>query len=391
LLAFLMMPDCRLVLQKAARFEDLFLTRLQRRNELVNRITKVWIMALVAAGAATGCKPKPAGGSGMGGMPAIQVVAVDAKLQPVTESLSLVGTITPKEMVEIKAETDGIVQDINFKEGQRVEQGQLLVSLDETKSAAALAQVEANLKLSEANFERAKQLFKDKLVSQQEYEQSAATHAVNQASVDLQRRLLKDARINAPFGGIVGARQISPGQVIARSMVLTWLVDLDTVKVEVNVPERYLQELKVGRSLEFTVAAFPAEKFHGEVYFVSPQVNENLRTALIKARIANPDHKLLGGMFASLELTLKVRDSAIVIPEPAIMSNGDNFSVFVVDKDGNAQLRPIQVGLRLAGKAEVLKGLNAGDKVVVEGVQKLRPGGPVKLSPPEAAAPYVQN
>ena len=73
------------------------------------------------------------------------------------------------------------------------------------------------------------------------------------------------------------------------------------------------------------------------------------------------------------------------------MSNGDNFSVFVVDKDGNAQVRPIQVGIRLAGKAEVLKGLNAGDLVVVEGVQKLRPGGPVKLSPPEAAAPYAQN
>src|SRR5262249_43066002 len=216
-------------------------------------------------------------------------------------------------------------------------------------------------------------------------------HAVSQASVDLQRRLLKDARVNAPFGGIVGARQISPGQVITRSMVLTWLVDLDTVKVEVNVPERYLQELKVGRPLEFSVAAFPSEKFHGEVYFVSPQVNETLRTALIKARIGNADHKLRGGMFASLDLTLRVRDSAIVIPEPAIMSNGDNFSVFIVDKAGNAQVRPIQVGIRLAGKAEILKGLSAGDLVVVEGVQKLRPGGPVKLSPPEAAAPYAMN
>ena len=118
---------------------------------------------------------------------------------------------------------------------------------------------------------------------------------------------------------------------------------------------------------------------------------EDFDPALVKALIPNPDAKLRGGMFASLELTLRVRDSVIVIPEPAIMSNGDNFSVFVVDKDGKAQVRPIQVGLRLPGKAEVLKGLNAGDKVVVEGIQKLRPGGPVKLAPPEAAAPYVKS
>ena len=143
--------------------------------------------------------------------------------------------------------------------------------------------------------------------------------------------------------------------------------------------------------MEFSVAAFPGEKFKGEVYFISPQINENLRTALVKARIPNPDAKLRGGMFASMDLTLQVRDSAIVIPEPAIMSNGDNFSVFVVDKDGNAQIRPIQVGLRLAGKAEILKGLHAGEKVVVEGVQKLRPGAPVKLAPAEAAAPYNQG
>jgi len=335
------------------------------------------------------CKPKPGAGGQGGGMPPIQVVAVEAKLQPVTESLSLVGSIAPNEMVEIKTETDGIVEEINLKEGERVEKGQLLVKLDETKLAATVAQAEANLKLSEANFERAKQLFKDKLISQQEYDQAASIHAVNQASVDLQRRQLKDARVLAPFAGIVGARQISPGQVIMRNTILTWLVDLDTVKVEVNVPERYLQQLNIGRPLEFSVAAFPGEKFRGAVYFVSPQISENLRTALVKARIPNAEHKLRGGMFASLDLTLQVRESAIVIPEPAIMSNGDNFSVFIVDKDGNAQVRPIQVGIRLAGKAEVLKGLTAGEMVVVEGIQKLRPGGPVKLAPPEAAAPYA--
>jgi membrane fusion protein (multidrug efflux system) len=342
---------------------------------------------LMAAPFFSGCKKQQAVQGGF----AVQVVAVEAKQQPVTESLSLVGSVAANEMVEIKSETEGIIQEVLFEEGQHVEKGQLLLRLDETKLAAALAESESNFKLSQANFERAKQLLSDKLISQQEFDQASATFNLNQATLELKRRQLKDARIYAPFEGIVGARNVSPGQVITKETVLTRLVDLDPVKVEVNVPERFLQQLKVGQPLEFSVAAFPGEKFKGEVYFISPQINENLRTALVKARIPNPDAKLRGGMFASMDLTLQVRDSAIVIPEPAIMSNGDNFSVFVVDKDGNAQIRPIQVGLRLAGKAEILKGLHAGEKVVVEGVQKLRPGAPVKLAPAEAAAPYNQG
>jgi len=342
----------------------------------------------------TGCKKAPgaAGGPpGGGGMPAMQVVAVEAKTQPVTESLSLIGSIVANEMVEIKPETEGIVQEVGFDEGKAVEQGQLLIRLDDTKLAASVAEAESNFKLSTANFERAKQLLKDTLVSQQEFDQAAATFDLNRATLELKKRQLKDTRILAPFAGVTSARHVSPGQVITRDTVLTALVDLDPVKVEVNVPERYLQQLKIGQALEFTVAAFPGEKFKGEVYFISPQIDPSLRTALVKARIPNADHKLRGGMFASLDLTLQVRDAAIVIPEPALMSNGDNFSVFVVDAESKAQLRPVQVGIRLAGRAEILKGVSAGEKVIVEGVQKVGPGSLVKLAPAEAAAPYSKN
>ncbi len=362
------------------------------RNDIFgpNMRTTSCTILIAAASCLTlaGCKKK-AGAGGAGGFPPIQVIAVEAKSQSVSETLSLPGTVAPNEQVEIKAETDGIIQEINFAEGERVAKGQLLVKLDETKLAASLAEAAANQKLSEANYERAKQLFEAKLISQQEFDQTASTYAVNQAGVDLMRRQLKDARVVAPFSGIVAARQVSPGQVITRNSTLSWLVDLDTVKVEVKVPERYLRQLKLGQPLEFSVAAFPGEKFRGEVYFISPQIDESTRTALVKARIPNSDAKLRGGMFASLDLTLQLRDAAIVIPEPALMSNGDNFSVFVVDDKGSAQVRMVEVGLRLAGKAEVLKGLKAGERVVVEGTQKLRPGAPVKLAPPEAAAPYL--
>jgi len=345
---------------------------------------------LAVAVASTGCKKQSAPGAGQpsGGF-AVQAVVIEAKVQAVSESLSLVGTIAANEIVEIKSETDGTVEKILLTEGQQVKQGDLLVQLDESKFAATVAEAEANFKLSVANHERSKQLFRDKLISQQEFDQIASQFHANEAGLELKRRQLRDTQIRAPFSGIVGARQISPGQVIGKNITLTWLVDLDPVKVEVNVPERYLSQVAIGQSMEFGVAAFPNDRFKGEVYFISPQLDSATRTALVKARIPNPGHKLKGGMFANLALTLILRDSAIVVPEPALVSNGDAVTVFVVDDKGTAQIRPVKVGLRLAGKAEVLSGVQAGDKVVVEGVQKLFPGASVKSAPAEAAAPYL--
>ncbi len=347
------------------------------------------VLGLLAIFTLAGCKKNVAATTAA--PPTIQVVAIEAKSQAVSETLSLPATVAANESVEIKPETDGIVQEINFAEGEHVEKGRTLVQLDETKFAAELAEAEANLKLSEANFSRAKQLFQDKLISQQDFDQTASAFAVNQAGLELKRRILKDARVSAPFGGIVGARDVSPGQVVSRSTRLTSLVDLSVVKVEVKVPERYLRQLRIGQQLEFAVAAFPDERFRGEVYFISPEISESTRTALVKARIPNDEGKLRGGMFANLDLTLQLRESAIVIPEPALMSNGDQFSVFVIDEKNTAQIRPISVGYRLAGKAEIVKGLAAGESVVVEGIQKLRPGARVKRAPPEAAAPYTSS
>ena len=350
----------------------------------------VWLIGgAVAAALLGGCKKNAA--SATSAPPPVQVIVVEARRQAVSETLPFPATVAANESVEIKPETDGIVQEIHFAEGEHVEKGETLVQLDESKFAAEVAEAEANLRLSEANYSRAKQLFQDKLISQQDYDQTASAFAVNQAGLELKRRLLKDARVSAPFSGIVGAQEVSPGQVVSRNTRLTWLVDLSIVKIEVKVPEKYLRQLHLGQNLEFTVAAFTDERFRGEVYFISPQIDEGTRTALVKARIANLEGKLRGGMFASLDLTLQLRDSAIVVPEPALMSNGDQFSVFVIDAKNTAQLRPITVGYRLAGKAEIVKGLEAGEKVVVEGLQKLRPGAAVKLAPPEAAAPYTSS
>jgi membrane fusion protein (multidrug efflux system) len=320
----------------------------------------------------------------------VQVVTAPAQRQPVAETLPLIGSLSATEMVEIKPEIDGIVQSIHFNEGQPVGKGDMLIHLDDTKLVASLEEGEANFKLSQANYDRNQELFQQNLISQQEFDQVAATFRVNQAGLDLKRRLLKDTRIVAPFSGTMGARQISPGQVISKNTTLTWLVDLDPIHVEINVPERFLGQLKVGQNLAIYVAAFPDKSFVGAVYFIAPFVDPELRTALVKARIPNPQHELVPGMFANLELTLRVRDHSVVIPEEALTKLLDDgmATLYVKDSDDTAQLKTVKVGMRLSGQVEILEGLDGGESVIVQGMQKLAPGVKVRVAnTPEAGGP----
>jgi membrane fusion protein (multidrug efflux system) len=322
----------------------------------------------------SGCGKKGGGAGGNGGGMMVPIIEASAKSQPVVERLALVGTIMANEIIDVTAEADGIVADIAFAEGEKVEKGKLLIRLDETKFAAALSEAESNFKLSRATFERSKQLFNDRLISQQEFDEASARFQVNQALVERRARELKDARILAPFTGVTGARLVSPGQVIARGARLTTLVDMDVVKVEVNVPERFLGQVKLGQELSLRVSAYPGRTFTGKVFFIAPQLDAGTRTALVKAEVPNAEGALHPGMFANLDLTLQVRQNAIVIPEAAITLNQNEATVWVIASDNTANPRPVQVGLRMPGTVEIIDGLKAGDRVVVEGIQKLIPG-----------------
>jgi membrane fusion protein (multidrug efflux system) len=348
------------------------------------------LFAVVCCGSGCGKAGPSAAAGARSAAPMMQVVAVEARSEPVIEGLSLVGSVTANEQVELKSEMDGIVEKIHFVEGQQVEQGQSLVQLEEEKLALAVSEAEANYQLSQATHERSQQLLKDHLISQQEYDQAAATFAFNRATLDLRRRQLKEARIVAPFKGIVGARNVSPGQVISKNTTLTWVVNFDPVKVEFSVPERFLGQLRTGQEIEIGVASYPSKRFAGKVYFVAPYVDMATRTALVKAEIPNADLKLKPGMFANLDLTLQLRQNATVIPESALnrVLENNQANIFIVDSNQTAQLRPIEVGVRLAGRVEVLKGIAPGEKVIVEGLQKIGPGMKVSLAPAEARRPY---
>ena len=363
------------------------------RREMSFNLSKLVALTgvILAVEFVVGCKPASLASGGTGrGLPVFRVVVVESKVQAIAEMVPLVGTLAANESIEVKSEAEGVIQRIGFEEGAKVAAGTLLAALDTTKLAASLREMEASLELSRANLDRAKQLLSEKLISQQDFDQTSASFNVNQSGVELRRRMLKDTEIFAPFAGTIGARQVSPGQVISKATVLTTLVDLSVMKVEVSVPERFLGQILLGQAIQFSVDAFPSTLFTGTVSFISPELDSGTRTALVKARVANPEGHLRAGMFVKLDLSIRLKESALVIPEPALLSNGDSYSVFVVGPQTNAVLRPITLGIRLAGKAEVVSGLNPGDWVVVEGVKKIFPGAALQLAPASAAAAYLR-
>lgn len=337
------------------------------------------VVLMAAVVLVAGCGKKQAGWGEM----VVPVVAAQATQQPVEESIRAVGTLTGDEWVDVKSETDGTVQALHFDEGQYVDEGEVLVELDQSKLRAALAQAQADLNLAESTKERYAGLLQSQAVAQQEADQAQATWASTKALVDRLTAELDEATIKAPFAGITGARLLSVGQYIPRGTNITTLIDANPMKLEFRIPERFLGQIKVQQTVKLTTAAYPDAPFTGEVYFIDPQVDTATRSVLVKARVPNPDSQLRQGMFAEVELIVQVRKEAVVIPETAVLYQGDLTFVYAIDAEQKVQQRPIKVGVRLPSAVEVLEGLSLGEHVVAEGHQKLFPGAKVMPKPPE--------
>lgn len=345
------------------------------RSQRCSLIMLLCVGLTLAAGA--GCGKGGGPGGGPGGM-AVHVVGFRAVEQPVEERVAVVGTLAANEFVDIRSEMDGAIEEIGFEEGQHVAAGDVLFRIDRIKLEASLAETEANLKLAETTLERYAALAESRAVSKQEVDQARAAFEARRASVQLMRAQWQDATVVAPFSGIVGVRLISLGQYVTKGQALTSVVDTDTMKAEFSIPERFLSQVAAGQAIEVQLAAYPGERFHGIVYFIDPRVSAETRTVLVKARLPNPDGRLRAGMFANLDLVLRMRKRAVVIPESALLLEGSQALVFVV-ADGKAQPRPVRLGVRLAGVVEIREGLLAGEVVLIEGTQKVGPGSPIEV------------
>jgi membrane fusion protein (multidrug efflux system) len=327
----------------------------------------------------SGCQKKE---EAMFGEMKVNVVGFAAKKQPIEEKINLVGTLEANEQVEIKSEIDGLIEDIRFQEGQSVDKDDILFTIDQTKLNSVVEQAQADLHLAQTTAKRYEELVKNLAVSKQEYDQTVATLESSRAALELAKAQMADAIIIAPFAGTMGERLVSIGQFIAKGTSLGFVVDTDPVKASFHVPERYLGQLKIGQKVEMNVAAYPEESFLGEVYFIDPKVNQETRTALVKALVSNEDGRLRPGMFANLSLITKLRPEAVVIPETALLINLSQVKINVVDEDQTVHSRDVKTGIRFDGMVEIVEGLQGGDIVVIEGTQKVRDGSAVNVSFP---------
>jgi membrane fusion protein (multidrug efflux system) len=212
-----------------------------------------------------------------------------------------------------------------------------------------------------------------------------STYAINRAALALVQEQLDDASIEAPFDGIVGARHVSMGQFVTPGTALTWLIDPDPMKVEFRVPERYIGQVQPRQEITVRVDSYPDQTFRGEVYFIAPEIDPDTRTGLVKAIIPNREAQLRRGMFANVSIGVGQRDDAVVIPETAVVHSDQSTTVYVVEND-QAQPRPVRLGARLPGHVEVIEGIAPHELVVIEGIQKLRPGAQVVVRSPESSA-----
>ncbi len=302
-----------------------------------------------------------------------------------------IGTLEAVRQVMIRPEINGLLESVHFEEGNTVEKGELLYSIDDNKIRAELDAKQAALEESLANldnarriYQRRERLFKQDLGTEAERDEAQARYKALSAQVERikaeiegTREALADTRIKAPFAGLIGERHVDPGEWVSAGTGLSPLVQIDRLKIAFTVPEKYAGRIETGQQITARAPAAPEKEFDGTVYFVSPVIREDTRSFLIKAHIDNPEKTLLPGGFASVNLVLEVLRERPVIPEQALIPTRDGYMVFVVDEDGKARGQTVSIGLRKLGFVEITEGLSAGETVIRAGHISVKEGDPV--------------
>jgi membrane fusion protein (multidrug efflux system) len=332
----------------------------------------------VASGQGGGTAKPPAAPAG-GGV-AIPVEVARVTIAPAKRTTTAVGTFRSFESITVRPEIAGRIVAFEFKEGEKVTAGQVLVRLDDTLEKATLAQVKSQLDLAKANFDRAQTLVARNVGTGKALDEARAQLQSTQAALDLAQARLEKMTLVAPFAGTIGLRKVSVGDYLAPGADIVNLEQIDPLKIDLRVPEIFLPAVKIGAAINVQADAFPGRAFTGEIYAINPLVDEAGRSLVIRARIANPDDVLRPGLFARIDVTLAVRERAIFIPEQAIVPIGTETFVYKVVDDKAVQTRVI-LGLRRTAQVEVLEGLSDGDSVVIGGILKIRDGSQVAVVP----------
>lgn len=339
------------------------------------RITVLGVVVLSLA--CKGGKPSgdPAGGGGF----ALPVEVALARQDTVVDAILATGQVESIQSARLRPEVEGRITEVLMREGAEVARGDGLFRIDDQELKAQVARAEADRDLAEQALTRTRELMAQNASSAQDLEQAEATARANRASLDLLTIKLSRTTVRAPFSGVLSQRFVSLGDYVTTSDTLVTLQTVDPHRVSFTVPERYSSVVRRGQKVTFRVAAVPGDEFGGNVEFVSPALQLPARTLLVKAIVPNGRRQLQSGMFAEARLATAVRPHAVIVPEEAVIAIQGISYVWVV-QDGKVTRRAATLGVRSPGEVEIAQGVEAGDQVVVGGLELLQEGAPVQAT-----------
>lgn len=310
----------------------------------------------------------PGGKGGPGkGMMLNGMVAAGSNLQ---ENVFAVGTLLANEEAELRPEMQGRVSSINFNEGSLVSKGALLIKLNDADYRAQLAKLESNLKLYRENADRKQRLLQLSGISQQEYDESRTQVAAVEADIAFTKAQIDKTEIRAPFSGVVGLRDISPGEMVSPSDVIASIQQLSTLKLDFTIPEKYSSLVKTGDEVSFTIDGNEQIQT-AKIYAVEPKVDPVTRSVKVRALVNNPGNTLLPGTFARVEFGISKSGNAILIPTESVIPVLKGKKVMVV-RNGMAVSQMVTTGLRKEKEIEITSGINSGDTILTSGLMQVR-------------------
>jgi membrane fusion protein (multidrug efflux system) len=308
----------------------------------------------------------------------VQVVTATASELPRT--LAAVGSLQSPETTMVASEVAGTTVGIDIPEGRYVAEGHLLARVDDAEARAALSVARARLTNAEARLGRLRSLRASRVSSQQALDDAVAEFDAARGEVDEAEIRLRKTEIRAPFAGILGLRQINQGQYLDRGDPVVEITQVDPLELEFGIPQRHASELELDQVVLGTVGQC-GQRFEARVDAIDPRVNSATRAVRVQGAVPNPDGALLPGMAVRVRLVVGAIPDAVVIPQEAIIRQGTKHRVYVVDEEGRARERDVNLGAFFVDGVHVRAGVEVGDTVVVSGHQKLRAGAPTRPQP----------
>lgn len=327
----------------------------------------------------TACSQPPAAGP-RGGQATVTTTVVATA--PWTDAIEALGTARARESLMVTAKVTETVVRVNFEDGDLVEAGSVLVDLSGRAEVAGLEEAAAAYREAERLYQRQQQLTEQKLIPASQLDSQRAAMESARARLDATRARLSDRVITAPFAGVLGFRQVSPGTLVTPGTPIASLDDVTVIKVDFAVPESYLSALSKGQVIVARSAAWPDRELRGVVTTVDSRIDPVSRAVTVRAEIPNPERELRPGMLLTVQV-LRPERQALVIPEISVVQVAQAAHVFRVKADDTVEQVTVRLGHRRSGEVEILEGLVAGDRIVVDGVVKLRSG----MAVVEAALP----